>query len=208
MKNEIIDHWICTDCLILLANGETDPNLTEEKTEEYLNRVCLEGYCLGDSENDLEFDKAPCESCGSPLAGSRHHACTLTPITSNTQMLCASGEHEFINQYIITAFWASHDDDGDDFDESEIEDLERETMEKIVKECLEFIKKARETVEDYDDLEESTCGHDFFLTRNGHGAGFWDGDYEEEIGKKLTELSEAFSESNPYFGDDGKIYFA
>lgn len=29
----------CTDCLMFLANGETPPEMTEEETEEYLDRV-------------------------------------------------------------------------------------------------------------------------------------------------------------------------
>ena len=52
-----------------------------------------------------------------------------------------------------------------------------------------------------------SVGHDFWLTRNGHGAGFWDGDYEKEIGIKLTELSQQFGECHAYVGDDNKIYF-
>ena len=33
-------------------------------------------------------------------------------------------------------------------------------------------------------------GHDFYLTREGHGAGFWDGDYPE-CGEQLTRLARA-----------------
>jgi len=35
---------------------------------------------------------------------------------------------------------------------------------------------------------EAQAGHDFWLTRNGHGAGFWDGDWPE-TGDALTEAS-------------------
>ena len=31
--------------------------------------------------------------------------------------------------------------------------------------------------------------HDWILTRNGHGAGFWDGDWIEPIGDHLTNLA-------------------
>jgi hypothetical protein len=37
-------------------------------------------------------------------------------------------------------------------------------------------------------------GHDFWLTRNRHGAGFWDGDYESELGDRLDKISKTFSE--------------
>ena len=56
------------------------------------------------------------------------------------------------------------------------------------------------------DMEQ--VAHDFWLTRNRHGAGFWDGDYEEEAGKKLTEIAHSFGEVHPYVGDDGKIYIS
>lgn len=37
-------------------------------------------------------------------------------------------------------------------------------------------------------------GADFWYTRNGHGVGFWDRDYEEEIADALSSASEAFGE--------------
>jgi hypothetical protein len=42
------------------------------------------------------------------------------------------------------------------------------------------------------------AGHDFWLTRNHHGAGFWDGDWEQSAGEKLTALAESFGEFNLY----------
>ncbi len=54
------------------------------------------------------------------------------------------------------------------------------------------------------------AGHDFYLTRNGHGAGFWDGDWQDgedkSRGERLSEAAHAFGGSSPYLGDDGKIY--
>ena len=46
--------------------------------------------------------------------------------------------------------------------------------------------------------------HDFILTVNGHGAGFWDGDWKS--GDKLTELCEGFREIEVYLGDDNLLY--
>lgn len=37
-------------------------------------------------------------------------------------------------------------------------------------------------------------GADFWFTRNGHGAGFWDRGYPEEIGDSLTKAAHAFGE--------------
>lgn len=61
----------------------------------------------------------------------------------------------------------------------------------------------------------SQAGHDFWLTRNGHGTGFWDhylefSDDDREqvrtIGKLLTDASHKFGQCDLYAGDDGKIY--
>lgn len=60
--------------------------------------------------------------------------------------------------------------------------------------------------------------HDFILTRNGHGAGFWDGDYDYDIelsngdtlnlGEELTRVAKSYDEIHLYLGDDDKIYAA
>ena len=47
--------------------------------------------------------------------------------------------------------------------------------------------------------------HDFCLTANGHGAGFWDGDYKH--GYALTELCRPYH-YDAYVGDDGLVYIA
>jgi hypothetical protein len=56
--------------------------------------------------------------------------------------------------------------------------------------------------------DDAGAGMDFWLTRNGHGAGFWDGDWPEKQGEALTALAEEFGELNVCVGDDGKLYFA
>lgn len=50
------------------------------------------------------------------------------------------------------------------------------------------------------------AGHDFALTRNYCGAGFWDGDLPEELGARLTEAAHRAGECWPYLGDDDLIY--
>lgn len=54
--------------------------------------------------------------------------------------------------------------------------------------------------------DEAQNGHDFWLTRNGHGVGFWDRGYDKEVGDALTKASESFGEVDLYVGDDGRIY--
>lgn len=44
--------------------------------------------------------------------------------------------------------------------------------------------------------------HDFILTRNHHGSGFWDGDWVAPWGDKLTVLAHSFGQLETYLDDD------
>lgn len=111
---------------------------------------------------------------------------------------------KYTRQYLETALWSSVDDNGDPLDSNySIEDLSVEARELANKDTTAFFEKAGALLDNYD---YGTAMHDFWLTRNGHGAGFWDGDYEESDGEKLTALSKEFGELNLIVGDDGKIY--
>jgi hypothetical protein len=46
------------------------------------------------------------------------------------------------------------------------------------------------------------AAHDFILTRNHHGAGFWDGDWHAPWGDRLTTLSHTFPQLESYLDDD------
>jgi hypothetical protein len=48
-------------------------------------------------------------------------------------------------------------------------------------------------------------GHDFWLTRNRHGAGFWDRGLGQ-VGDDLTERAHAAGERHLYVGGDGRVY--
>ena len=107
----------------------------------------------------------------------------------------------FTTSYIQTALWSSIDDNGDPMDSKyNMYDISEETMVKIYDDCLKFYHENCSLWED-----DETAGHDFWLTRNHSGAGFWDGDYPEN-GDLLTEKSHTFGDYNLYIGDDGLIY--
>lgn len=58
----------------------------------------------------------------------------------------------------------------------------------------------------YTDAEH--LGQDFWLTRNGHGTGFWDrSELPEYYRKRLTDLAEMFGPAHPYLDTAGRIYF-
>lgn len=49
------------------------------------------------------------------------------------------------------------------------------------------------------------AGHDFWLTRNGHGAGFWDRGMGE-VGDRLSAKAEKWGTVDLYIGDDGQVW--
>lgn len=110
----------------------------------------------------------------------------------------------FTKHYLITALWSSSGDNSEPLDNIyDLEDIAEEAKIEAQKDCDLFRQKAGSLL---DNLNETQVAHDFWLTRNGHGAGFWDGDYEKTIGESLTTLCKEFKEVNLYVGDDGKIY--
>ena len=112
--------------------------------------------------------------------------------------------NSFLEQYLATALWSSIDDNDDPFDWNYcIYDFSEEALKQADKECDLFIEKAGDLLDGFDDTD---IAHDFWLTRNGHGAGFWDGDYPDDIGDKLTKIADEFRELHIYV-DDGKLYF-
>jgi len=120
--------------------------------------------------------------------------------------LLKKADNKMLRQYLETALWSSTGDNSEPLDKNHnIEDIAKESIEKASKDCDLFIEKAGSLL---DGLDLEDIGHDFWLTRNHHGAGFWDGDYDEEIGKKLTDISHSFGGCDMYVGDDGNIYLS
>ena len=67
-----------------------------------------------------------------------------------------------------------------------------------------FLKYAGNAV---DGIDEEQLGHDIWLSRNGHGAGFFDRGYDDEIEKKLMDSAHKIGGTYVYLGDDGLLYF-
>lgn len=113
-------------------------------------------------------------------------------------------------QYLVTALWAEVDRNEEPLDKNySLEDIAPESVLQAEKDCAEFYKKAQAALSaegfDIGELDLELLGHDFWLTRNGHGAGFWDGDYEKRVGEILTKLSKEFGEK--YAADDrGQVF--
>lgn len=128
---------------------------------------------------------------------------------------------DFTRGYIECALWAEtchyEEDQTDDrsfqdhgYDET---DLAPESFAKIIEDCTDFQEANAADLELYcqeyqsrhDYTSEACAGHDFWLTRNGHGAGFWDRGLGE-LGERLTRAAKVYGSVDLYLGDDGLIY--
>lgn len=106
--------------------------------------------------------------------------------------------------YLDCALWSSLDEDDQPLDELGVEAVAPETRAKMRADVEAFVK-ANEASLLASGLRDEQIGHDFWLTRNGHGAGFWDRGLGA-IGDKLTAACKTFPQVDLYVGDDGKIY--
>ena len=130
---------------------------------------------------------------------------------------------QFIQGYKVAAMWSSsHMEDEDDVDGTPFDQLEpapewsKEALKKIDKDCEQFCECQEMDLLDYmlergcnlvDGTPIEHAGHDFWLTRCGHGAGFWDRGLGD-LGQRLTKACEPYGNVDLYLGDDGKMYLS
>lgn len=120
---------------------------------------------------------------------------------------------DFVIAYKTCALWSSIGDDGEPLDDTKtIDEISQDCAEFMRADCVEFMRsnvadlieyEARMTCEQWRGMERA--GHDFWLTRNGHGAGFWDRGLDD-LGERLSKAARAYGPVDLYIGDDGFVY--
>lgn len=193
-----------------------------------------EGWHLAPAYGDDcegSFSWSSCDVCGSKLGGDRHPVSAWRTVADDEYLgemvaayvACAlwadppTTEHDWdygrdgraaIRQCQQCGeretYW---DDDeypynpcrGRTFD---VDDITDDTMETIREECRQFIGA---NYRDLEGIDAEQAGHDFYLTRNRHGAGFWDRGNGAK-GDRLADAARVWGSSELYAGDDGKLY--
>ena len=131
--------------------------------------------------------------------------------------------NSFIKGYLTAALWSSTDtlpssrdnpdNDGetvnlDDFEWADGEDV------KLHGDCVDFIATYEADLLTYAEERNfhpggydvwECAGHDFWLTRNGHGVGYWDRCLGE-LGQRLTAASKTYGCVDLYLGNDELVY--
>lgn len=115
------------------------------------------------------------------------------------------------DQYLDTADWADGPEAHEDDAEAErCIGWSRDAIDEARRECAAFLGSEHPTDDEltlYDYLvrsgmSASDAGHDLWLTRNRHGAGFWDRGLGA-IGDALTREAHAMGSSDVYVSDAG-----
>lgn len=115
---------------------------------------------------------------------------------------------DFTKAYIEAALWSStdnSDDSGGDpldsnYDETNIHE---DSLQSIYEDCKKFQHENACLWEDGESDRgewnmDQRAGHDFWLTRNGYGSGFWDRPevYGEDDANELTETCKEYGTVN------------
>jgi len=110
----------------------------------------------------------------------------------------------FTQGYIDAIFFTDAGEDNPEFEGLGFGDFAPETLTKIVTDCASFEMLHSKFLEQAGTPEQT--GHDFWWTRNGHGAGFLDRGYPEEIGEALTAAAEQYCEIHLVKDDNDLLY--
>lgn len=116
--------------------------------------------------------------------------------------------------YMESALWSSTDESDDSGGEPldrnySPSDITDETKAKMRRDCEAFVTKAGDLLDKAEEKRADYIGHNFWLSRNGHGAGFFDKPESyggDENADALQEVASSFGEYNLSVGDDGEIY--
>ena len=119
----------------------------------------------------------------------------------------------FTQGYIEAAFFTSTGPDNaeEGLGEASFAEIAPASLTEVMAECAKFQTDNAYLLEracERSDYDWHRAGVDYWLTRNGHGAGFWDRKELEpdNLGDRLSDACR-HHESNMYRGDDGLIYF-
>ena len=110
-----------------------------------------------------------------------------------------------VDKYLTTLLWSATDGDGNPLDDDKaLIDVSYSLRKSSIEDLNEFEARAKseaaEELNDYLRLCPNNIEHDFCLTRNRHGSGFWSRSVNNF--PKLTEIAESFGEVNAYINSE------
>lgn len=125
---------------------------------------------------------------------------------------------DFTEAYLTAALWSSTDESnesgGHSMDDNyDTDDIAPDAMAAALRDCIEWQEKHAKLLKQAyrryrvsaEYSPEAQAGHDYWLTRNRHGAGFWDRGLGK-VGKLLSVAAYSSAQLDLYVGDDKLIH--
>lgn len=156
-------------------------------------------YCAQDEEGFSSFQRAASRDEVIASLGARFPGLQLAQREPDLSAFMAG--------YLVCAVWTDEErateTDGK-WGDLTAADFAEEDLTKAEAECSKFLT---ENFHMLGRMEEQLAGHNFWLTRNGHGTGFWDRDIlTKEQQDHLTKASHAFGERHVW-SDGTHLHF-
>tara|TARA_R110000822_G_C15278495_1_gene489940 strand:+ start:990 stop:1385 length:396 start_codon:yes stop_codon:yes gene_type:complete len=106
-------------------------------------------------------------------------------------------ENQFYLAYVEAIYFT---DTGEDDEPDTDAEMDQDFMRESMIDCLAMYGRIACYLSD-DNVEQA--GHDFWLTRNGHGIGYWDRPeiYGQNMAENYTKWAESFGPADPVFDD-------
>ena len=115
---------------------------------------------------------------------------------------------EFVTGYAQCELWSHHQTNedltmGENFEGYLWDDLTIEARASMIADCAGFVGETHEALI-ASGLSAESAGHDFSLTRNGHGTGFWDRGIGD-IGEALSKIARVYGDTDYWVNVDNKV---
>lgn len=104
---------------------------------------------------------------------------------------------DILKAYLECALWT--EEENDDLESKTIYDITEKSKKEAIEQIEWFVDSAGEAL---NNIEDSSIGYDLWLTRNGHGAGFFDKNYDKDIIDFLLFLCDELGEAYLHVIDD------
>jgi hypothetical protein len=102
----------------------------------------------------------------------------------------------FTTAYLEAALWTADPNPGSGEYCADLSLIPDDFRAQAIEDCAAFQDTYADQLSEAGTAAQN--GHDFWLTRNGHGAGFWDRGYPQAISDALTDGAHAYGETDLY----------
>jgi hypothetical protein len=113
-----------------------------------------------------------------------------------------------LNHYLFAALWTEELDSS-----SDVEDFMPSSVNQARKDIDSFLEKAKDFllpyIKNFGATAEEQLGHDFWLSRNGHGSGFFDRNLEgcdSDVCDKLQDIARSFPTKNVFVNESELLF--